>query len=415
MKKHLIFFLIFTMDFWFASTVQASNAPLQIAFEKDGFLWIEVNGTQEKITTELAVFPYPPQWSHDGKWLLYQKKLNGTPNSNIEPQNELWVYSIETKQHRKIFYNGRNPKWSPNQNIVAFTDRGVLNISDLDQFYNISLGVDDYNWFPDGKSFIVSSGATLRPDGWTNPILYKVAVPKILKSTNLMSGQRFFIIPKELSKKDANVLSINVGSFAFSPDEKWLSFIVSPTASMSMDSNMLCLLSSDGKYFEVLDEIILHLDEPQWAVSKNLLGYIAGGGRIVFGFKNKDLKVTELPALKTIELTPPDYAEMGFTWVGDVGVVVSRVKEAEWSNDPKKRPNASLYSISISDGKQKRISKPVKGFEDVQPRYVPATNQITWLRRKESAFKGDLWIAKPDGQNAKLWLNNIGHYAIFTH
>ncbi|MEW8987956.1 MAG: TolB domain-containing protein, partial [Bacillus sp. (in: firmicutes)] len=313
MKKYLIFFLIFTMDFWFASTVQASNAPLQIAFEKDGFLWIEVNGTQEKITTELAVFPYPPQWSHDGKWLLYQKKLNGTPNSNIEPQNELWVYSIETKQHRKIFYNGRNPKWSPNQNIVAFTDRGVLNISDLDQFYNISLGVDDYNWFPDGKSFIVSSGATLRPDGWTNPILYKVAVPKILKSTNLMSGQRFFIIPKELSKKDANVLSINVGSFAFSPDEKWLSFIVSPTASMSMDSNMLCLLSSDGKYFEVLDEIILHLDEPQWAVSKNLLGYIAGGGRIVFGFKNKDLKVTELPALKTIELTPPDYAEMGFT------------------------------------------------------------------------------------------------------
>ena len=90
--------------------------------------------------------------------------------------NELWVYDVETKKHRKIFYDGQNPKWSPTENIVAFSDEGVLNISDLKRFYNIALGVDDYEWQPDGKGFIASSSASLRPDGWTHPILYTISI-----------------------------------------------------------------------------------------------------------------------------------------------------------------------------------------------------------------------------------------------
>jgi hypothetical protein len=45
-----------------------------------------------------------------------------------------------------------------------------------------------------------------------------------------------------------------------------------------------------------------------------LLFFVRGGGRIVFGFKNKDLKVTELPS-STVTLTPPNYADIGFTWI----------------------------------------------------------------------------------------------------
>ena len=74
--------------------------------------------------------------------------------------NELWVYDVTTKKHRKIFYDGYNPKWSPTENIVAFSAGGVLNIADLEHFYNIALGVDDYAWQPDGKGFIASSSAT---------------------------------------------------------------------------------------------------------------------------------------------------------------------------------------------------------------------------------------------------------------
>lgn len=415
MKRYVLVICFLLSSFSFTPEGHAAKTSLQIAYEKDGYLWIESGGKQEKITAEVAEYPYPPQWSHDGKWLLYQKRSSETPNPNMEPQNELWVYNLKDKQHKKVFYDGYNPKWSPKQNIIAFMNRGVLNISDLDHFYNIALGVDDYNWFPDGKSFIASSSASLRPDGWTNPIIYKIPVPENLKSTNLMKAERLFVIPKQLSKGETSLPSINVGSFVFSPEQQWISFIVSPTASLSMDSNMLCVISADYKQFEVLDEIIMHLDKPQWAQSKNLLGYIAGGGRIVFGFKNKDLNVTELPALNTTEYTPPEYADMGFTWIGNQGIIVSRVKEAEWSNDPKHRPKAALYAVNLGNGKQVKITNPKQDNTDVQPQYIAATNQITWLRKQEASLTGDLWLADPDGKNPKRWLSNIGQYAIFTH
>ena len=45
---------------------------------------------------------------------------------------------------------------------------GVLNIADLEHFYNIALGVDDYAWQPDGKGFIASSSA-YSPPRWLDP------------------------------------------------------------------------------------------------------------------------------------------------------------------------------------------------------------------------------------------------------
>ena len=38
---------------------------------------------------------------------------------------------------------------------------------------------------------------------------------------------------------------------------------------------------------------------------------------------------------------------MGFTWVNDTSLIVSRVRESEWSNDPKKRPKPSLYYLTL--------------------------------------------------------------------
>ena len=295
---------------------------------------------EEKLTEEKATYNYPPQWSFDGKMLLYQKEVTELMNETKVTQNELWVYDLKTKKHRKIFYDGQNPKWSPTENIVAFTQYGVLNISDLKKFYNIALGVDDYEWQPDGKGFITSSSASLRPDGWTHPILYTISIEDGYQNIKDLTKnvKMLFVIPKELVKGDVKVPSISAESFTYSPNKQWISFIVTPTASWSMDSDMLCVISVDGKEFEVIDEVILDFT-PKWAFNKNLLGYIAGGGRIVFGFKNKDLKVTELPAYHTMNLTPKNYAEMGFSWVTDDSLIVSRVKESEWSNDLKSARN----------------------------------------------------------------------------
>ncbi|WP_225986005.1 hypothetical protein [Psychrobacillus glaciei] len=188
---------------------------------------------------------------------------------------------------------------------------------------------------------------------------------------------------------------------------------MSPTASWSMDSDMICVISTDGKEFEVIDEMALGF-ESKWEFNKNLLGFIAGGGRIVFGFKNKDLKVKELPAYHSLDLTPKNYADMGFSWVNETSLIVSRVPETEWSNDSKMHPKASLYNIPLYGHEQVRITTPPKEEEDSTPQFLPIINKITWIRGNTLPhYKADLWVADPYGDNAKVWINNIGFYSFF--
>jgi len=388
---------------------------VKVAFVRDGFLWTKINGKEEKITKESAKYNYPPLWSYDGKWIAYQVEAKKKLSPFMESQTEIWVYNLETKKHKRITLDGTNPKWSPVENILAFKSGSVLNVSNLEHFYNIALGVGDYSWYPDGRSFITASVASLRPDGWTNPILFQIGLEKDLaKITSLTKNvKKLHTIPSELKKGNISLLAIDASNFQFSPDGKWISFVVSPTASWSMDSNMVCVISSDGKNFEAIDEIIGGYSQ-KWAFQQNRLGYIAGGGRIVFGFKNKNMKVTELPAFKSISLTPPRFAELGFTWKDDNALFVSRVKESEWSNDAKKRPDPSLFLIKIGEQKQPQITHPPKDYGDYDPIYLSSVNKLTWLRIKDLAeIKRDLWIADQNGENAKAWIKSVDGYGFF--
>lgn len=99
------------------------------------------------------------------------------------------------------------------------------------------MGVDNHEWHPDRKVYIISSTAELRPGGWTNPVLYKIPVHQRLG----MPVKEFFVIPKTLSKGATETIDTRLFPV------KWISFIVSPTASLAMDSNMLYVLSNDGK------------------------------------------------------------------------------------------------------------------------------------------------------------------------
>ncbi|EKN66009.1 TolB domain-containing protein [Neobacillus bataviensis LMG 21833] len=417
MKKQLCLLLIFLL---LLPTGLANAEPVNVnsvkaAFVRDGFLWTKINGKEEKITKEPGKYDYPPQWSPDGKWIAYQVEAKKKLNLSMEAQTEIWVYNLEMKQHKQITLDGNNPRWSPVENILAFKSGGVLNVSNLENFYNIALGVGDYNWYPDGRSFITASSASLRPDGWTNPVLFQIGLEKDLsKITSLTKNvKKLFTIPSELKKGNISLLAIDVNKFQFSSDGKWISFVVSPTASWSMDSDFVCVISSDGQNFEVIDD--MNGDSiVKWAFHKNRLGYIAGGGRIVFGFKDKDMKVTELPAFKSINLTPPKFAELGFAWLDDHSLVVSRVKESEWSNDAKKRPDPSLFLIKIGEQKQKQITHPPKDYGDYDPIYISSAKKLTWLRFTDLVdLQRDLWIADQNGENAKLWIKNVGGYDFY--
>lgn len=180
------FLLIIPSEAW---GDKAENG-LQASFIRNGYLWIKTGEAEEQITAEPGEFTNTPKWSYDGQWLLYEKEAQEPHLPVMENRIEIWVYNVKSKKHKRIFQGGANAKWAPSDYRVAFISNGVLNISDLDQFYNIALGVDDYNWYPDGKSFIVSSSAVLKPDGWTSPILYKVQLPEELENMNLTQQTR---------------------------------------------------------------------------------------------------------------------------------------------------------------------------------------------------------------------------------
>lgn len=408
MKK---FFLILLLVLIHPLVIFAeSEDEVKAVFIRDGNLWL-LKGAKEVPITETGNVSNP-QWSFDGNWVLFEKEAP----SQFEPnqiQNELWVFHPESGEKKRIFYDGYSPKWAPNRNLVAFQDRGVLNISDLTNFYNIALGVFSFQWLPDGDSFILSSQATLNPDGWTSPVLYKKHLPKNLKEVDMFGNvQPFFEIPKDLQIDNKSVMSINANSFLLSPSKKWISFIVSPTASLSMDSNMLCAISNDGKQFEILDEVIYGVGPPKWAPSKDILAYIAGGGRIVFGFKGKDLKYKDFPV--STSLTPTNFAELNFTWVDNESIITSRVEAKDWSNEFSEHPLPSLYKINIQENKQVKITEGPSGFGDYDPLYVKSLDKLIWYRGTSITDQNrNVWMADKDGSNAKLWLKNIDMIRIF--
>ncbi len=406
MKKILV--LLFILLF---PAVVSADGDLKAAFIREGNLWTLLDGVETQVTKSGKVFNQP-KWSPDGQSVLYQEEAVSEYQKG-ELQPEVWAYHIETREKKKIFYDGVSPSWAPNRDHIAFNFKGTLNISDLTRFYNIASGVSDYTWLPDGTGFLLSSSGVLRPDGWTCAILFKKKVNKNYEDVVLFGGvDHFFTLPREIGVGDQSIISVHASDLTYSPSNKWVSFIVSPTASWSMDSNMVCVISSDGKKFEVLDEIILDVGKPKWAPSEDTIAFIAGGGRIVYGFKDKKLKVRDIPASST--LTPENYIDLDFDWLSNEAIVTSRFEEREWSNDFSEHPLPALYSINTKTNKQEKITAPTEGFGDYNPRYIKSLNKIIWYRKTSMIDTSrTLWIANPDGSEAREWLKNVEEIEVF--
>ena len=348
------FFLTFILAILFPLSPSAAlEDQIKAAFIRDGNLWTLINNKEKQITKTRKVFGQP-KWSKDGQWLLYQNEAP-SEHKDKEIQQEIWAYHIQTSEKKKIFYDAYAPSWSPKKNVIAFNQVGTINISDLSRFFNIAVGVHGYTWLPDGSGVFLSSAGTLQPEGWTSAILFTKKVGENYKDVVLFGGvDHFFTLPREIgTNQDNKIIAVYADDFNYSPSKKWISFIVSPTASWSMDSNMLCVISGEGKNFKVLDEIILHVGKPKWAPSNDTIAYIAGGGRIVLGFKNKDLKIEEMPA--STKYTPENYVDLDFDWITDTEIVSSRSKkEEEWSNDFNKHPLPALFPLILEQINNKK-------------------------------------------------------------
>lgn len=398
-----IFLLAISISFHFSIDTFA-EAPLKAAFIRNHQLWVKVGGKEIQLTTDKYV--YSPQWSKDGRFIAY------AASSNPGKKTYLYIYDLKGKENYQPYptIETGNFKWSPTSNQLAYNAGGILNVTKIkngrpEGFEVVSLGVSDFEWFPTGKEFIVSSQSQLLPTGWGPIHLFKVPVDANLHPDKI---KHFYTIPTNI----AGLFAIDAEHFKWSTDGKWISFLATPTASWSNDSNTLCVISSTGDSFQVVGKMLRYENWIKWAPIKNQLAFISGEGR--FFVENKHTTVTDIPvASERKEYTPRGYVDLDLEWFFSDEVIVARAKEnKEWKEGPAPMMFTSLYIINIKSGEQKQITFPKKNELDYAPQVI-GTN-IIWYRKSDKEEQGDIWMK--DGINGleHRWLKNVDAAPVFS-
>ncbi|MED1401280.1 translocation protein TolB [Bacillus mycoides] len=391
------------ISFYLSTMVSAETPPLTAAFLRDHQLWIKKGNQEIQITKNRYV--YSPKWSYDGRFIGYIDSDETGKKSN------LFIYDTKEKINYQPYVRvvTSDFKWSPNKNQLAYTDQGLLNVTKIKNgrpqgFENVSLGVSDFEWFPNGKEFIVSSHSCLRPIGWGPIQLYKIPVDANLAKDKI---KPFYTI----RTNETDLFAIGTNYFKWSSDGKWVSFLATPTASLSMDSNTLCVISSKGEHFQAIGKLLGFKDWMKWAPSANQLAYISGEGRFLVA--NKKFTVADMITSKQQkEYTPVGYVDLDLEWFSPDKVIVARAKEnKEWKEGPVPPMITTLYIINIKTEEQKQISFPNKNELDEDPQVVGS--YLTWFRKKTNVYKGDVWVKESLNGQEYMWLKNVDETPIF--
>ncbi|MGO4890505.1 TolB family protein [Anaerobacillus sp. MEB173] len=392
MKKIIIFLLIFllcTQNFSFVSA--ETNNKLKAAFIKNNDLWIKIEDKEMKITSgEYVRFP---KWSYDGNWIAY---LSGRKeNETTLYQGDLWLYDVKSNNHFKATSNvNNNIQWAPNQNTLAFQSDLVLEVTDvksLNQHHNVASGIINFSWLPDGKGFITSSKAG---ESVFSDILLTKIIPK---NNNQYHPYHLYTI--RVGKND---YFYGTSQFKWSYDHNWIAFQITPTASLSADSNTLAVLSNDGKSFYKIDEMLNYEEWFNWAPRKNFLAYIQGFNRI--STLNKKLKVKKMFVDNKVFFTPKGYVDRDLTWRTDNQIVVSRSAESDLV-DVSQRPMPSIYHINLETKKQRKITLPQANEGDFYPISINNGENLIWIRTNRG--QASVWIGDTNGTNQRIWIKQI--------
>ncbi|MBE4907336.1 hypothetical protein IMZ08_04580 [Bacillus luteolus] len=373
---------------------QPVSDPLRAAYIKNNHLWI-INGENQKQITTGGNSSYP-KWSFDGKWLAYLK-------GNKKPvfEGELWLYSLEQDKHFKLHSNSKNNfQWAPATNRIAyqinpkeqgngFQSKGQLYMADVMTLTNVQQiysTTSNFSWLPDGSGFLVSTktGDKLDSDIELSQILLESKKIQPLVSIPVAENEYF----------------IATSPFKWSKDNEWIAFLLIPTASLSADSNTLCIVSKDGKLFTKADKMLNHNEWIQWSPTYPLLGAIIGEGRE--STSNKSLKLHHPLYVKTEDFTPANSVDRDLTWINNEEIVTARSIESEWLEEAK-RPLPALYKIDIHTQKQTQFSTPSKNEGDFRPQHIDG--KVVWVRtNRENA---SIWISASEGTNQKEWISTI--------
>lgn len=395
--------LLFIFICFQSSSIVSAEVPLTAAFIRDHQLWIKKRDQEVQLTK--GQYVYSPKWSYDGRFIAY---IDGDEQGE---KSNLFIYDTKEKESYQPYVTIETSdfKWSPMENQLAYNSGGVLNVTKEKNgrphgFENVSLGVCGFDWFPNGKEFIVSSQSNLLPTGWGPVHLFRIPVDANLNTEKM---KPFYTI----ETNESDLFAISADYFKWSFDGKWVSFLAMPTASWSNDSNTLSVLSSQGDQFQAIGKMLWFKDWIKWSASANQLAYISGEGR--FFVENKKTKIADMPSsLLQKEYTPKGFVDLDLEWLSPDKVIVARAKEnKEWNEGPVPTMFTALHAINIRTEEQQQITFPKENEMDVDPQVVES--QITWFRKKGKELKGDVWIKNDLNDEEQIWLKNVDYAPVF--
>lgn len=362
---------------------------LTAAFVRGGDLWIKSGGVEKQLTR--GQYVRNPKWSADGKWIAYTSGEEG---------QELRLWYVQTGQSHLVSpQGGANFQWSPRRNQLAFLVEQQLNVINSEKLAKpmvVAKGIGNYSWLPDGKGFIASSASELLPSGnWTPVNILTIPFSALDDPAQV---KILYVLPKPSD----DFFAIGTSTFKWSASEKWIAFLATPTASLSADSNFLCVLSSDGASFKTIDEMLNNPEWFDWASKDDTLAYIGGVGREAL--TNKQLRTISIPDGKPFSYTPPGYVDQAFTWQGNRHLIASRAAEAKPTNELVIRPFPHLVKVKLNSHRYKELTDSSTAFGDYNPQTIQA-EQLSWVRsNRETA---NVLVAGYDGRHPSVWIANI--------
>ncbi|WP_219838065.1 hypothetical protein [Paenibacillus sp. R14(2021)] len=368
----------------------------QAAFIRGGALWDKTN-ERERQLTEAGITARNPAWSSDGRYIAYTRG---------EDERGLWLLERQSgKSHLAAPDGGRQFQWSPLHNQLAYSKEEklfVVGVEEGAEPIEVASAIGSFSWLPDGSGFLVSSAAELLPDGWTPVVISRILLQP--GSADPVQSEQLHVLPKQINE----LIVVGTSRFKWSASGRWIAFLAMPTASLSADSNTLCVLSADGKQLITLDQMAKNEQWFQWSpagdrLASERLAYIGGIGREAVS--NKQLIVTAIPELRKVNYTPAGFVDQSLAWYGNREIIVSRAKAQAWSSNPQLRSRPFLTIVHTGSEGQRRITKPAAGWGDYNPVSLSASS-LSWVRsNRESA---DVMLAAASGGlHAVPWIKKI--------
>ncbi|OOE13085.1 TolB family protein [Fictibacillus arsenicus] len=384
----LVCMLIIIMNY----PAHSEAAEGKAAFIRNDGLWLK-DGDVERRLVEGAKLSHP-KFSSDAMYISYMSGEGET--------KELWVYNRVTRLKRKVFAgNIEMPRWSPDGQLLAWKSGSVLNVIDISKpassFQNVILGVGNYSWTPDSKSFVVSSSANLQPDGWTPVQIFTVPADA---ESDLEKVRKITTLP---GMSDA-FFAIGTTKFKWGMKGSVFAFIACPTASMSADSNTLMIVSRNGSNTKMIANMLSIPNWFHWSPKTERLAYIKGIGRLVS--ENKRLTLWDSRSGKEVDLSFKGYADGDFTWRSDREIVVSRQIEWGWEVPEERRSKPFLALVDTTTRSAKRLTQPVKKAADEYPKTLP-NGGIVWVRSVESSNQSKVMKKVDPESKETVWIDKI--------